>query len=156
MNALRERFDSMSQRERRILVVGGVAIIATLLWLLHDWQTSTHKKLDKALPRIEAQLATMQAEAAEISRLRSLPPLTVSDLKQTADAMQASAQTRGLSLTARSDGNQILVMGKPVNFDIWVSWLGETLRTSGLRLSYLDANQSPSGLALEARFAPLN
>ncbi|MFT3737085.1 MAG: type II secretion system protein GspM [Rhodocyclaceae bacterium] len=156
MNALRERFDSMSQRERRILIVGAVAILTTLLWLLHDWQVATHKKLDKALPRLEAQLATMQAEAAEISRLRSLPPLTVNDLKQTADALQASAKARGMSVTVRSDGNQLLVMGKPVNFDAWTPWLGEVLRTSGLRLTYLDATQSPSGLALEARLAPLN
>lgn len=156
MKQLRERLELMSVRERRIIYFGLIAILLTFVWLLHDWQAATHKRLDKALPRLEAQLAAMQAEAAEIARLRSLPPLVASDLNQAAAALQASATARGLTATARSDGNQILFSGKPLDFDLWTQWLGEALRTSGLRLSYLDATQSPTGLAIEARFAPLN
>ncbi|MDB5799897.1 MAG: hypothetical protein JWL63_836 [Rhodocyclales bacterium] len=151
----RDALTRLNARERRILVVGSLLIVVTLLWLLYGWQASTRKQLDVAMPRANAQLARMQSESAEMSRLRSVPPPAAADLGQLAGTLAGSAAARGLALTMRNDGNQLVISGKGINFDNWTQWLAETQRSSAIRLTYLDVTQAPGGPQLEARLAPL-
>lgn len=154
MNKLREWYAGLGQRERRVFAGLGILLALTLLWLLWDWQASTNQRLATSLPRARNQLARMQAEAAEIARLRSLPQTAAPDLAQTANALQVSATGHGLTLSVKSDGNQILASGKGVSFDNWVQWLGDAQRNSGVRLVWLDVVQTPAGPGIEAHLQP--
>jgi type II secretory pathway component PulM len=145
----------LNTRERGILMAGSALIVLTLLWLLYGWQASTHHDLDTALPRASAQFARMQSESAELARLRGLPPPAAANLAQLATSLAGTATARGLTLSVRNDGNQLVVSGKGVNFDNWTQWLAETQRSSAIRLTYVDVTQTPGGPQLEARLAPL-
>ncbi|MDB5814273.1 MAG: hypothetical protein JWN23_1390 [Rhodocyclales bacterium] len=151
----REALTRLNARERWMLLVGTALIVLTLVWLLYAWQAATHRQLDAAIPRAAAQLARMQSESAELARLRGLPPPAAANLAQLVGTLQGSAAARGLALSVRNDGNQLIVSGKGINFDSWVQWLAETQRDSAMRLTYLDVAQTPGGPQLEARLAPL-
>ena len=152
---VRDALTRMNSRERGILLVGSLLVILTLLWTLYGWQAKTQRELDVALPRATAQLARMQSESAELARLRGLPPPAAANLSQLTTTLEGTATARGLTISVRSDGSQLIISGKGINFDNWVPWLAETQRASAIRLTYLDVTQGPGGPQLEARLAPL-
>lgn len=152
----RETLGRLNARERTILIVGTILISVTLLWLLYSWQANTQRELDVAIPRATAQFARVQSEAAELARLRGLPPpAAVPNLTQLATTLTGTANARGLTLTIRNDGNQLVLSGKGINFDSLAPWLAEIQRDSAIRLTYLDVIQGPGGPQLETRLAPL-
>jgi type II secretory pathway component PulM len=152
---IREALARLNARERNMLVIGSALICLTLLWLLFGWQASTNKELDTAIPRAGAQLARMQTESAELARLRGLPTPEAANLSHLVSILVDSAAARGLTLTVRNDGNQLVVSGKGISFDKWTTWLAETQRINAVRLAYLDVTQTPGGQQIEARLAPL-
>jgi type II secretory pathway component PulM len=152
---IRETLTRLNARERNMLVIGSALISLTLLWLLFGWQASTNRELDTAIPRAGAQLARMQTESAELARLRGLPTPEAANLAHLVSTLVESAAARGLTLTVRNDGNQLVVSGKGISFDKWTTWLAETQRINAVRLAYLDVTQTPGGQQIEARLAPL-
>ncbi|MEC5388147.1 type II secretion system protein GspM [Uliginosibacterium sp. H3] len=152
---IREALSRLNARERNMLVMGSALIGLTLLWLLFGWQAKAHRELDVAVPRAAAQLARMQVESAELARLRSLPTPPAANLAQLVSVLTDTAAGRGLALTVRNDGNQLVVSGKGLNFDNWTQWLAETQRSNSVRLTYLDVAQAPGGPQIEARLSPL-
>ena len=152
---IRETLARLNNRERGMLIAGSSLIVLTLLWLLYGWQAKTHHDLDAALPRASAQFARMQSESAELARLRGLAAPTAANLAQLTTTLANTATAHGLALNVRSDGNQLIVSGKGINFDNWTQWLAETQRSSPIRLTYIDVIQAPGGPQIEARLAPL-
>ncbi len=152
---IQDALNALSERERHILIGGAALVALTLLWLLYGWQATTRRQLDLAVPRANAQLARMQSESAELARLRGLATPAAANLVQLAATLGNSATARGLNLSVRNDGNQLVISGKGVNFDNWVQWLAETQRANAIRLTYIDVTQAAGGAQLEARLAPL-
>jgi type II secretory pathway component PulM len=152
---IREALARLNARERNMLVIGSALVGLTLLWLLFGWQAKTGHELDSAIPRAGAQLARMQTESAELARLRGLPTPEAANLTPLVNTLTESAAARGLTLTVRNDGNQLVVSGKGISFDKWTQWLAETQRSNAVRLAYLDVTQTPGGQQIEARLAPL-
>ena len=90
-----------SARERTILATGGALVLALLLvalvWLPLE---RSRARLAAGLPRLAASVATMQRQAAEVARVRSLPA--------SASAAMAPTSTVAATLGTRLPGAQVV------------------------------------------------
>jgi len=151
---LRTRYMAYSLRERRLILIMCVVVGAGLLWSWFAWQQRENTRLDKALPQAQAQLASLQDAAAEITRLKAKPPLMQPSAAQLVDALQASALAMQLNLSIRSiDGGLIQVSGQELSFDMWVSWLAKVQQTFGMRLASADVVREGNHVRVESQLS---
>ena len=98
--ALHSRWQAISPRERRlVLLAGGVVAIGLVVGLL-DWSRAEGQRLARRLPRAEASLNQVQEAATEISRLRAAPQTARPDGPALLAAVQASAKSRGAAFVS--------------------------------------------------------
>jgi len=72
---LGQRFDALSARERLMVFVAGVAVIAGLGFLLFlDSALTKQKLLEARVQKSRAELAQLQGQSAELARLLTLDP----------------------------------------------------------------------------------
>jgi general secretion pathway protein M len=95
-------WQSLAERERRLLAVGGAVLLLGVVWALlvqPAWRTL--KSAPSELDRLEAQLQNMQQLAAETQQLRAAPPITPD---------QASAALNAAT-TRLGDKGKLLIQG---------------------------------------------
>ncbi|MDF3035533.1 MAG: type secretion system protein [Paucimonas sp.] len=128
-------------RERKILMVGGTALLAILLYMILIGPALTGRaKLNKSLPTLRQQSAEMQMLARQATSLRS----TESDSL----AVEASDETIGNSLVRRGlkprsvtqTGNQIRVQLPDSSFSAISAWLAEIQQESGLAVTEIQVD----------------
>lgn len=147
----RQYWAERNLRERRMLVAMVVVISVAILWALFDWQASERKRLDKLSPRVQAQVKSMQDDAAELARLRVAAKPATQDIALVVESLKSSAATQNLAITVRGDGDRILVSAASVPFDTWVTWLAGVQAQNALRVSALEATPANEGQRIEAR-----
>ena len=104
-------WNACSQRERRLILIAGSVVALGLVFGLADWSAQERRRLDRQVPRAQAQLEQTQEAATEIAALRGRPPAQALAGPALADAVGAAAKARGLAVTAQSTGDGVQIRG---------------------------------------------
>ena len=142
MNALTEYWQARSDRERTLWIATAalvlVALVVAFVWLPLE---RSRARLESQLPQLRASLESMQRQAAEAKRLKSLPP--AGNTKAPVSTL-AATPVPGTQVTPL-DANRIRVGGDDVAFAALVEWIVAAQSSHGLRVesARLDARPSP-------------
>lgn len=139
---LREAFQSFwserDARERRMLGIGSVAVVLTLLYLVAigpAWVGSA--RLHRDLPQLRQQTLALQALSREAQALAANAPAGA--VLSTQESIEASLGRRSLkaqSVTVSGDLVRIQINNAP--FSSVIEWVDEIQKTA--RLSVIDSN----------------
>lgn len=146
---LRSAWHAISPREQRLVsLAGGVLGIAAVVGLF-DWSQAEHARLERSLPRAEAQLEQVQEAATEIARLRTVTPPARPTGPALLEAVQASAKARGLALVAQAGGEGIQIKGQ-ADFDALMGWLATLQKDQGLRVRRMEIQPQGEQAGIDA------
>ncbi len=148
-----------SARERLALLAAVAFVFAAALYaFLWEPGLAARKALAVTLPQLRAQVQDMRWQREEIARLRKqLGSATRSG--DAASLLRASVARTSFSAAAPRieslPNSQVRLRAESVQFDAWVSWLGELQRELGLRLEScrVVALDQPGMVQVEATFA---
>lgn len=130
--SLRTYLADRSPRERRLLLIAFAVISIGVVVTLSEWVWRERQRLAVRLPEARNALATMQNDAAELSRLEKVQPppaLSLAALAQTASAAGAS---RGLALEIEQTGTALRAEGSG-SFTAITDWLASLQADQRLR-----------------------
>lgn len=128
-----QKWDELALREKLILGVMLVVIIAAIVWLLH---TQANKAQDEATSQRET-LVWMRSQTPNIQ--------TGNQNSQPVDAMiQNAAQQQGLSPMMNTMGDAVQVEVTHQNFAVLGNWLSR-LAEQGISIKQLDIEQLGTG-----------
>lgn len=141
-------------RERQLISAAAVLLVIGLLWTLHSWSQREARRLDRALPIAQAQLRSMQDDAAELDRLRAQPEQARSDAARWVPVLEEAARRHGLTLEIRGEIGSVSASGQNQSFDAFARWLGDAQRELGLRVFSVDLTREAAGVRIDARLTP--
>lgn len=130
-------WNARSPRERSIIVVLAIVLGATLyLWLIRSADRA-RARLRPAVMMLQTQQMELERDAAEISRLRAIPPAPASPT-HLRTLVQEQVETAGLTgaLTAIEavTPDEVRVVIGSVQFSRWLDWISK-LQSLQIRLS---------------------
>jgi len=139
-------WSARTEQEQRMLGIGGAVLAIGLVWgVLIDPAMSGRARLQEDMPKLNQQVAELQALAGEASQLAALPQAAPQPL--TKEAVSAALQARGLApqnLTV--SGEYIKVEFKGAAFAGVVSWLDAMRREQRVTLQEGQVSaQGPAG-----------
>ena len=149
LNPLREQWNKLAPSERRLAMIGGVVVGATLLYVLL-WLPIQKEltRLRVSVPEERAQLQRMRAQAASIKPLRArsgakpAPGTLLSVIEQSASARGM----RGFVTRMEADGgNGVQLTLDAVPFNSLLSWLADLQDSHSLLIesTSMDAHSAP-------------
>lgn len=157
MTALRQRWDGLAPREQRTLVLGGLALVAILAWLLLWEPLAASRDAWRArVAAAEADLAWMRAAVPRVQAARGQGQAAlVPDGRSLLARVDASARDAGLGTSLlRAEPvstGQVRVTFEQAGFDALVAWL-ETLATQhGTRVTELSVQRADGVGLVDAR-----
>jgi general secretion pathway protein M len=139
-----------ARRTLAAVLAGGIAV-ALLLVLAVESQRS-RARLDEQLPRLRASIAALERDAAEVKRLRALPPAAQ---RPGAPQPLAALATNGGGLAgaqiALLDDRRVKVSGGDVGFAALLEFLQNAQATHGMRVesARLEALPAPGRVRAE-------
>jgi type II secretory pathway component PulM len=145
MSALRDWFQSLAQRERRMVLFGAAAAVLVLLlgvWLPVERRVS---RLRTQVQTRQADLAWLQTVAPQLGELRS-GSAGAGNESVVALADRVAHETgiaRALNTQAGSDGT-FSVRLEQVAFDSLLNWAGELVLRHGVRIVSATIDGSPN------------
>lgn len=145
MSALRDWFQSLAQREQRVVLFGAAAAVLVLLlgvWLPVERRVS---RLEAQVQTRQADLAWLQTVAPQLDELRSGSPGAGNE-SVVALADRVAHETgiaRALNTQAGSDGT-FSVRLEQVAFDSLLNWAGELVLRHGVRIVSATIDGSPN------------
>jgi general secretion pathway protein M len=117
-------------RERKAIILAGVAILLTLIWLLLlNPPLVGRVQLDKSLPVLRQQAAELQGMAGEAARLtqQAAPPA----MPLTRESVEASLARQGLKArTVLVTGDMLKVELTSASFAALMTWLDDMGRSA--------------------------
>ena len=136
MNAAARFWTDRAPGERVLLTavaaIAVLALIVTFAWLPLERSRS---RLARELPALRASLASLEQQAAEAKRLRSMPAVTALASEPLASLVTASG---GRSLPGAQisvlDGKTIVVTGADIAFGALLEWIAAVQASQGLRV----------------------
>lgn len=138
---LRQWWRALPGRERRLLLVaGGVLGLALLWWLALAPALGTLRSAPAEIETAEAQLRAMQRLAAEVTELRSTPPV---NSEQAAAALRAATERLGEQARLSLQGDRAVLTLNGVATSQLRDWLAEA--RSGARARPVEASLLRSG-----------
>ena len=138
---LRQWWRALPGRERRLLgVAGGVLGLALLWWLALAPALGTLRSAPAEIETAEAQLRAMQRLAAEVTELRSTPPV---NSEQAAAALRAATERLGEQAKLSLQGDRAVLTLNGVATRQLRDWLAEA--RSGARARPVEASLLRSG-----------
>lgn len=155
LSAMTDAWARASVRERRMIVVAGVVVVAGLGWTL-VWQPAKADiaRLERDLPRQRAVLAAARAQADAIVALERTP-VPVRALEPLA-AVERVVAERGLrpavSLLDFSEGRVRLTFAA-IRFDALPGLLDALAKTAGVRVADATVTQRVEPGMVRAQFA---
>lgn len=153
LSSLEGMLATRTPRERRLIALAtAVVAFGAALWLA-DWSGRERERLAYQLPHAQAQLATMQTDAAELAQLVRLPAPAPVPLATLAQSAAAAAASRGLALDIAADGSGLLVSGSG-GFDALVDWLASVHAQQRLRVSRIALQVADGAVRLDAVLTP--
>lgn len=126
-------WSARSPRERRVVAVAA-GLLAVLLIVAFAWlplQRSRTRMLEE-LPKLHASIATLERQAADVKRLRAMPPAS----RAPAASLNALSNTNPLpgAQLAALDEQRVRVTGADVGFGALLDWLASVQAAHGLRV----------------------
>ncbi len=119
---LRQRWDALGARERRLVLVAALIVGAALLWWIALGPAlSTLKNAQAQHNEVDAQLQQMQSLKAQASALAALPKISIEDARRALDA--SLKQTLAASAQMVIVGNRATVTLKGASPDALAQWL---------------------------------
>lgn len=119
---LRQRWDALGARERRLVLVAALIVGAALLWWIALGPAlSTLKNAQAQHNEVDAQLQQMQSLKAQASALAALPKISIEDARRALDA--SLKQTLAASAQMVIVGNRATVTLKGASPDVLAQWL---------------------------------
>lgn len=137
MNALAASWNARSPRER--LVLGAVlALAAALVAVAFVWLPleRSRARLAVEVPRLAAATAAMEAQAAEVARVRTLPAATPGTAAPLASLVASGALGRALpgAELALADERRLRLKGADLAFGSLLEWIAAAQSAHGLRV----------------------
>lgn len=143
MNALRERWAALAERERLLVTLAGVVIGLALLWLVGIQPAlRTLRAAPAAHAALDQQGQAMQRLAAEAATLRAAPPLAPG---LAAQALQGATSRLGAGARVTLQGDRAVLMLSGVHGDALAQWLAEARRGARARPVEAKLNFSDKG-----------
>lgn len=127
-----EWFDSLQQRERRIVAIGSVIALVMIAWLIVGPLYGNLERLENRVEKQAADLETMRGIASQVGQIPNRPT--------TADSMvlimQNTARARNLQIDnyQPSGTKSINASLDDVSFDAMIEWLGDLDNRYGMRV----------------------
>jgi general secretion pathway protein M len=131
MNALRERWAALQERERLLVALAALLVGGALIWMLAvqpAWRTLRSAPAEQA--RLDAQWQAMQRQAAEARTLRAAPPLAPG---LAAQALQGATARLGASGRLLLQGERAVLTLNGADGDAIAQWLAEARRAARAR-----------------------
>lgn len=133
-----QQFWKQSAPRERWLMGGGLALLFSALLYFYVWQpvNQGRHKLRASLPQLRANAQQMHSDAAEASRLKTLPAVAAlppGGLRGAVEQLAASYKLPLAQLSAEG-GERISLTMASVSFDNWVRWLGQLQTQYQIRL----------------------
>jgi general secretion pathway protein M len=122
-----------SDAERRVIGIGAalvaLAILATL-WLQVE---RSRERLARELPALRASIAALERDAAEVKRVRSLPPAAPIAATPLASLATNGGGVSGAQITVL-DERRVKLAGSDVAFQSLLDWLAGARASHGMRV----------------------
>jgi len=153
---LRKFWESRAPRERIILAMMVLVVVAALYFLLVEAASRARARLVTSLPELRAQAARFESDATELERVRAarVPPTARTDLRSQVQAQAAAAGLGGALVRVEASGDDAaqVVFGS-VPFGDWLAWVA-ALQTQHIRLSSarIEALSTPGLVGVTASF----
>ncbi len=136
MSALAGWWDRRSSGEQRTLLLAAGLVIVIVLGLAGLEIARARARLNAELPRLRASIAGLERDAAEVKRLRSVPPAAAQ--QQSAGAQLVTLATNGGGLAGAQiavlDDKRVKVSGADVGFGALLEWLQNAQATHAMRV----------------------
>jgi general secretion pathway protein M len=144
---LKTWYQSLEQREQRILAAGAVFVVAMVLYLLllAPYFNSRHRLQADILQR-QGEVAWMGPAAAQLQALRGQQPSGIPANQSLLAVVTRSASDAGFSQVMKqaqtgNDGS-VRVQMQGVGFDNLIRWLGSLRRQYGISVRELNAQKT--------------
>jgi general secretion pathway protein M len=136
MEALKQFWAERAPRERSILLIGGILLLAVMAYLTAIEPAWTGiARLEKSLPQQRANAAELEALLAEVKALKGRPAVATMSAADARSALESSLTKAGIKATRivpLSDGDvQLTFSDVPVSK--WAPWLASVERELGAR-----------------------
>jgi general secretion pathway protein M len=136
MEALRLFWAERVPRERAMLLAGGAALLAVIVFLVLIEPAYTGiGRLQRSLPQQRAGAAELDALLAEVKAMRARPQVasvSAADVRAAVDASLARAGIKAARIVPLSDGDlQLTYSDVPIS--AWAPWLAGIERELGAR-----------------------
>ena len=131
--ALLAQWNARTQRERRVLAAGAVALAVMLGYVLL-WNPARQgvAQLQNTLPQLRADLNVMRVQSEEFTRLRKVAPKSRLDAAGMRAAVQAVAAKRGIDRaierTDMTGTDRMRIVFGSVSFEAWIGWVDSLQR----------------------------
>lgn len=151
---LTKLWESRPPSERKIVAVLGAALGVVLYVVLLQSGGRARQQLQANVATLRSQATRLEQQAAELARLRSMPPVVISRSDLGA-LVQAQAGAAGLALALEKidvlDANQVMVVFGAVSFADWLNWVG-ALKSQQVRLDTcrIEALSTPGMVSVSA------
>lgn len=158
MTRLAVGWSTLSVRERVALVTGGAcAFLALCYALIVDPGGRARGRLDRELPALHEQLATMREAAAEMARLREAVSRSPLDAARLRAVIAESAQRHGIAIRIEDvelePGGGARVRCAPSAADRVFAWIHDLHTRRGVPLLDIDVRADGAALSGLVRFA---
>ena len=131
--ALLAQWNARTQRERRVLAAGAVALAVMLGYVLL-WNPARQgvAQLQNTLPQLRADLNVMRVQSEEFTRLRKAAPKSRLDAAGMRAAVQAVAAKRGIDRAIErmdmTGTDRMRIVFGSVPFEAWIGWVDSLQR----------------------------
>ena len=136
MEALKQFWAERAPRERSVLLIGGVLLVAVIAYLIAIEPAWTGiARLEKSLPQQRANAAELEALLAEVKALKGRPAVATRSATDARSALESSLAKAGMKATRvvpLSDGDVQLTFAD-VPISKWAPWLAGIERELGAR-----------------------
>lgn len=136
MEALKQFWAERAPRERSILLIGGLLLVAVIAYLIAIEPAWTGiARLEKSLPQQRANAAELEALLAEVKALKGRPAVATMSATDARGALEISLAKAGMKATRvvpLSDGDVQLTFAD-VPISKWAPWLAGIERELGAR-----------------------
>ncbi|MEN9775801.1 MAG: hypothetical protein RL322_2871 [Pseudomonadota bacterium] len=149
------RWRMLAARERRLVVSAALLAGVAVLYLVAfepAWQGRA--VLDERLPKLRAQLASVERLAHEARSLETVARTPGPSLQAVRIGIERSVDEAGLRDALRRlqiNGAVIDLEFRQAPFDAWIEWLDSTVREQRLRVVDLSLNRDAGGRRVSGR-----
>ena len=145
------RWRALSERDRRAAVIAGAAIVLLLVWWIGVQPAlRTVRAAPAQIDRLDAQLQTMQRQAAEAAELRGTAPLTAAQSTAALQAATARLGARGRLVVAGERATLTVNGATGAQLRDWLSEARSGARARPLQAQFMRSPQGYSGTLIVA------